>query len=102
MCGRFLLLSSGADLGQMFNVAGFPDLAPRYNISPSQPVLAVRATAAAVADAGGKVVRELARLRWGLIPAWARDQKLAPINGRAETVADKPMFRQAIRKRRCL
>ncbi len=70
-----------------------PLLAPRYNIAPSQPVPVVRA-----ADAG----REWVNLRWGLVPSWAKDAKLAQINARAETAPDKPMFRSAFRKRRCL
>jgi putative SOS response-associated peptidase YedK len=93
MCGRFLLLSSGPKLAEAFDLAGFPELAPRYNIAPTQPVLAVRA-----AGAG----RAAALLRWGLLPPWARDAKQAPINACAETVADKPTFRSAFRKRRCL
>jgi putative SOS response-associated peptidase YedK len=68
-------------------------LAPRYNIAPSQPVAAVRA---------GGSGRECVRLRWGLVPSWAMDTKVAPINARAETVADKLTFRHALRKRRCL
>ncbi len=81
------------EVADLFGLADVPDLAPRYNIAPTQPVAAVR-----VADAG----RELARLRWGLIPPWAKDRKLAQINARSETAADKPMFRTAFRKRRCL
>ncbi len=93
MCGRFLLLSSGREVAEAFDLTGFPELAPRYNIAPTQPVLAVRA-----ADTG----REAALLRWGLVPPWAKDMKQAPINARAETAADKPTFRHALRKRRCL
>ena len=93
MCGRFLLLSSGWEVAEAFDLTGFPELAPRYNIAPTQPVAAVRA---------GEAGRELVRLRWGLVPAWARDTKQAPINARAETAADKPTFRHALRKRRCL
>jgi putative SOS response-associated peptidase YedK len=80
-------------LAEAFDLAGFPDLAPRYNIAPTQPVAAVRA---------GEAGRECVRLRWGLVPSWARDTKQAPINARAETAADKPMFRAALRKKRCL
>jgi putative SOS response-associated peptidase YedK len=93
MCGRFLLMTSGRDVAEEFGLADFPELFPRYNIAPTQAVLAVRA-----AGAG----REGALLRWGLVPAWARDMKQAPINARAETAADKPTFRHALRKRRCL
>ncbi len=93
MCGRFFLLASPPELADLFGLADVPDAPPRYNIAPSQPVAVVR-----VADAG----RELVRLRWGLIPPWSRDGKVAPINARSETAADKPMFRHAFRKRRCL
>jgi putative SOS response-associated peptidase YedK len=93
MCGRFLLMTSGRDVAEEFSLADFPELFPRYNIAPTQAVLAVRAAVAG---------REGALLRWGLVPSWARDTKQAPINARAETAADKPMFRAALRKRRCL
>jgi putative SOS response-associated peptidase YedK len=68
----------------------------RYNVAPTQPVLAARN------GAGGK--RELLTLQWGLIPFWAKDPKIgySTINARADTVATKPAFRQPFRKRRCL
>jgi putative SOS response-associated peptidase YedK len=93
MCGRFLLFSDAPTLAGLFDLAGFPELAPRYNIAPTQPVVAVRS---------GEAGRQLVRLRWGLVAPWAKDTKVAPINARAETAADKPMFRAALRKRRCL
>ncbi len=93
MCGRFLLLTSGRDVAEAFDLAGPPELFPRYNVAPTQPVLAVRA---------GATGREAALLRWGLVPPWAKDAKQAPINARSETAADKPTFRHAMRKRRCL
>jgi putative SOS response-associated peptidase YedK len=76
----------------LFGLADVPGAAPRYNIAPSQPVAVVR-----LADQG----RELVRLR-GLVPPWSKDGKLAPINARADSAADKPTFRHAFRKRRCL
>ena len=93
MCGRFYLFSSGAAVADLFDLAGPVEVSPRYNIAPSQPVAAVRL---------GENGRELVALRWGLIPSWAKNAKFAPINARAETAADKPTFRQAMRKRRCL
>jgi putative SOS response-associated peptidase YedK len=93
MCGRFSLFTPAPDLAGLFDLAGFLELAPRYNIAPTQPVAAVRS---------GEAGRELVRLRWGLVPPWSRDTKQAPINARSETAADKPMFRAALRKRRCL
>ena len=93
MCGRFLLLTSGKDIAEAFDLTGFPELAPRYNIAPTQPVVAVRASASG---------RAAALLRWGLVAPWAKDTKQSPINARSETVAEKPTFRHALRKRRCL
>ena len=73
----------------------FADRGPRYNIAPTQEVAAVR-----LAD--GK--RELAMLHWGLIPVWAKEKKIAfsTINARGDTVATKPAFRSAFKRRRCL
>jgi putative SOS response-associated peptidase YedK len=93
MCGRFLLFSDASSLASHFDLAGFPELSPRYNIAPTPPVLAVRAGAAG---------REAALLRWGFVPPWAKDTKVAPINARSETAPEKPTFRHALRKRRCL
>jgi putative SOS response-associated peptidase YedK len=97
MCGRFVRTTPVAELAELFL---FPDTAPqppRYNIAPTQPVGVVRATT----DSGH---RELAWLRWGLIPSWAEDPKIGNrlINARAETAAGKPSFRSAFRRRRCL
>jgi putative SOS response-associated peptidase YedK len=94
MCGRFKLTADGRAVADRFGLLAAPDLSPRFNIAPTQPVLAVRPGAAG---------REAAILRWGLVPAWARDASAAGlINARCETVADKPAFRGAFRKRRCL
>ncbi len=94
MCGRFVLLSSGEALAEAFGVAA-PELSARYNIAPTQEVFAVRA---------GAGHRELARLRWGLVPSWSRDPKAGNrlINARSETVENMPAFRAAFRRRRCL
>ena len=96
MCGRFLQTTSGAVLAARFQLATPPGLAPRYNVAPSQPVGAIR-----IAADGS---REWVRLRWGLIPAWAPEPRTAysTINARAETAAEKPTYRQAFRRRRCL
>ena len=93
MCGRFYLFSTGAAVADLFDLASPIELSPRYNIAPSQPIAVVRL---------GEHGRELVPLRWGLIPSWAKDARFAQINARAETAADKPMFRSAMRKRRCL
>src|SRR5262249_59720800 len=95
MCGRYALATSRQQLADLFRLAGGPELPLRYNIAPTQSVPVVRA-------AGGG--RALALARWGLIPHWATDPAIGArlINARAETVAEKPSFRDAFRQRRCL
>ena len=85
-----------AEITRQFDVGDGPSLEPRYNIAPTQPVAAIRA------DADGR--RSLELLRWGLVPHWAKDVSIGNrlINARAETVAEKPAFRQAFSRRRCL
>jgi len=97
MCGRFTLFESGRVLSENFGLGEIPPMKPRFNIAPSQTVAAVRTS-----PAGG--ARELAFLRWGLIPSWAKDRSIGSrmINARAETVREKPAFRNAFRRRRCL
>jgi len=98
VCGRFTLSTPSEMLAELFELEGGPPgLPPRYNIAPSQPVAVVRRP---VADGP----RRLHLLRWGLIPAWAKDPAIGArmINARSETVADKAAFRAALRKRRCL
>ncbi|MGH0038457.1 MAG: SOS response-associated peptidase [Myxococcota bacterium] len=96
MCGRFTLSSSAEDVAREFALAEVPDLRPRYNVAPGQSVPVVRA------DESGR--RELAFHRWGLVPSWAKDPSIGNrmINARSETVAEKPAFRAAFRRRRCL
>ncbi len=95
MCGRFTLRLTPTELAQFFRLVSEPAIAPRYNIAPTQAVAVVRQEGNA---------RELVLMRWGLIPAWAKDGKSGAslINARAETVAEKPSFRSAFQKRRCL
>ena len=95
MCGRFLLTSPVDALAALFEFQNRPNLAPRWNIAPTQTTAVVRPTGAG---------RELAMLRWGLVPAWAKDPASGPplINARGETVAEKPSFRDAFKMGRCL
>jgi putative SOS response-associated peptidase YedK len=96
MCGRFTLRTPLTVLVDQFHFdIGNAQLSLRYNIAPTQDVAAVRLV-------DGK--RELALLRWGLVPSWAKDVKIGAsgINARADTVATKPMFRAAYKRRRCL
>jgi putative SOS response-associated peptidase YedK len=95
MCGRFTFAVDPADLSEIFPGYEFPaDLRPRYNIAPTQDV-------AVVANDGE---RRVACFRWGLIPSWAQDPAIGSrmINARAEMVAEKPSFRAAYKRRRCL
>lgn len=100
MCGRFTLRTPSAQLARHFHlpeISGFdPPLEPRFNIAPSQKVVAIRA-----AGGGG---REMVMLRWGLVPSWAEDPGIGNrlINARADSVHQKPSFRTAFRRRRCL
>lgn len=96
MCGRFAFYSPSEATAALFGVSDVPALKPRYNIAPTQDIAAIRVTA--------ENTRELVMLRWGLVPFWAKDPSIGNrmINARAETVAEKPSFRTAYRKRRCL
>lgn len=96
MCGRFSL-GATIRIGQLFDLPNWPDMSPRYNISPGQDVPAVirnRETAD----------REFRPLRWGLVPSWAKDAAIGNrmINARSETAAAKPAFRKPLCERRCL
>jgi putative SOS response-associated peptidase YedK len=95
MCGRFTITIDADTMQQQLGLIGMPDdFQPRYNVAPTQPV-------AVVANAEQ---REAEWMRWGLIPSWAKDAAIGNklINARAETVAEKPSFRSAFAKRRCL
>jgi putative SOS response-associated peptidase YedK len=105
MCGRYTLRTPLTVLAGQFEFEFLDqpdfhsqhDLGPRFNIAPTQDVAAVR-----VVEPGGP--RQLALLHWGLIPSWAKDTKIASgtINARGDTVATKPAFRAAFKRRRCL
>jgi putative SOS response-associated peptidase YedK len=96
MCGRFTLTVNPDQLQQQFGLAERPpaELTPRYNIAPSQ----------AVAVVANNADRKLELFQWGLVPSWAKDPKIGNkmINARAETLAEKPSFRNALKRRRCL
>lgn len=99
MCGRFTLETPIQEVARLFQAdePGDVDLPPRYNIAPTQPVLVVRPK---VRNGG----RELAVLRWGLVPGWVKDPGNWPtlINARAESLDHKPAFKSALQFRRCL
>jgi putative SOS response-associated peptidase YedK len=95
MCGRFTLTIDPMHLQQAFPWAVIPDdLPPRYNVAPSQPVAVIPNTGE----------NKLTMFKWGLIPSWSKDPSIGDrmINARSETLAEKPSFRNAYRRRRCL
>ncbi|WP_336825303.1 SOS response-associated peptidase [Sporosarcina sp. USHLN248] len=98
MCGRFTLFAPYEEIMDRFEIASAfeaTDYVPSYNIAPSQQVVAV-------INDGQK--NRLGYLRWGLIPPWAKDEKIGykMINARAETIAEKPSFRNAFKRKRCI
>ena len=96
MCGRYELHSNPAAIALAFGLARPPEIAARYNIAPTDDVPIVRV--------GNDGERELVRMRWGLVPRWAKDPSIGSrmINARGETLADKQSFRTAYRRHRCL
>lgn len=94
MCGRYSLSQSAEVIASAFELEAVPDWTPRYNIAPTQSVATIVSSPH----------REFRRLRWGLIPSWAKDIEIGSklINARAETIAEKPSFRSAFKQRRCL
>lgn len=95
MCGRFASSTPPERLAEEFEVEEVPEMDARYNIAPTQDVLTVRRKPDG---------REARILKWGLIPSWAKDPSMGArlINARSETVTEKPAFRSAFKKRRCL
>jgi putative SOS response-associated peptidase YedK len=95
MCGRYVIISTPEAIRALFGYGEQPNFPPRYNVAPTQPIPIVRL-------AEGK--RSFTLMRWGLLPSWVKDPKTFPllINARGESVLDKPAFRNAMRRRRCL
>ena len=94
MCGEFTLAVEEGELQEEFMGIEFPtQYSPRYNIAPTQPVLAIINNGKDMADF----------LIWGLIPSWAKDPSIGSrlINARAETLAEKPSFRSSLKYKRC-
>ena len=98
MCGRFLMTHPDEAMARLFNAVPDNDLpeVPRYNICPTQPV--------AVVTAEAEAARRLRAMRWGFVPNWYKTPTDGPliINARADSIATKPAFRDAVRKRRCI
>jgi putative SOS response-associated peptidase YedK len=95
MCGRYVIISSPESIRALFGYNEQPNFPPRYNVAPTQPVPIVRLEE-------GR--RSFALVRWGLIPVWVKDPRTFSllINARGESMLDKPAFRNAMRRRRCL
>lgn len=95
MCGRFVQATPSEVIAEIFGLEEVPPLAPRFNVAPTQPAAVVRTFE-------GKP--QLVFMRWGLVPAWAKDPSIGNrlINARAETLGEKPAFRQALLRRRCV
>lgn len=95
MCGRFVITSPPEALRRIFGYLEQPNFPPRHNIAPTQPIPVV------ILEHGA---RHFHLMRWGLIPSWVKDPRKFTllINARSETVLEKPAFKNAIRRRRCL
>jgi putative SOS response-associated peptidase YedK len=95
MCGRYTITSAPEAIRALFRYPEQPNFPPRYNVAPTQPIPIVRIT---------EGQRQFALVRWGLLPSWVKDPKTFTllINARGESVIDKPAFRAAMKRRRCL
>ncbi|MBO0347627.1 SOS response-associated peptidase [Phormidium pseudopriestleyi FRX01] len=96
MCGRFSFYQAPETVAELFQLAGIPQIKPRYNIAPTQSV-------STVLQQEETQERQFQMMRWGLIPFWAKDVKMGAklINARSETVSEKPSFRSPFKHRRC-
>jgi len=99
MCGRFAITSPPEAVRAFFRHAENPNFPPRYNIAPTQPIPLVSAR-----REGAGAARHFQLARWGFLPGFVKNPAKFPliINARAETIAEKPSFRAALRRRRCL
>src|SRR3954454_7359719 len=95
MCGRYLITTAPEAMRRLFRYREQPNFPARYNVAPTQRIAIVRLH---------EGERQFALLRWGLIPAWVKDPRAFSllINARADSVNDKPAFRNAMKRRRCL
>lgn len=95
MCGRYAVTTAPEAIRQLFRYVERPNFPPRYNIAPTQPIAIVRLS---------EGERHFALVRWGLIPSWVKDPKSVSLmfNARGETAAEKPAYKAAMKRRRCL
>jgi putative SOS response-associated peptidase YedK len=100
MCGRYAITLPPEAVRAFFRYVELPNFPPRYNVAPTQPVPIIRLER----DARGVRSRHFVLVRWGFLPGFVKDPKDFPlvINARAETVAEKPSFRNALKRRRCI
>lgn len=94
MCGRFVINIPLDVFIKLFGIREVGDVRPRFNVAPSQSVPVIREAS------DGR--RQILAMRWGFVPAWAKEFGVGLINARAETAGEKPSFRQAFRQRRCI
>ena len=101
MCGRFNLTATPEQVKEAFKLSSLFDFQSSYNITPGQDILAIVSSDEAT---DGNQHNQAVQLYWGLIPSWSKDRKISHnlINARAENIAEKPSFRSAFQKRRCL
>lgn len=106
MCGRYVSSASTSDLLEEFDVDEVigEELPPSWNVAPTDPVRAILRRPPKDAEDPEEPVRQLRTLRWGLVPSWSKDAKGGArlINARIETVTEKPAFKKAAARRRCL
>lgn len=95
MCARYSLFASPEEIQSLFELETVPQIEPKFNIAPNSQVLLVR---------GEEAGRSACFARWGLVPSWAKDESIGirMINARSETLLEKPAFRSAAKRRRCL
>src|SRR5579875_1371560 len=106
MCGRYTSTSTVEDLASVFQVdeVRADPMPARYNVAPTLPVYAVALTRPKDDEVDKGPRRALGTFRWGLVPSWAKDPSVGNrmINARAEGIADKPAYRNAVARRRCI
>ncbi|MBY3985555.1 SOS response-associated peptidase [Rhodococcus fascians] len=105
MCGRYASTRSDSDLQAVFEIAETvgDEVPPSYNVAPTQTIRTVLERAPKD-EPESDAVRQLRSVRWGLIPSWAKDAKIGSrlINARSETITEKPSFKKAASRRRCI
>jgi putative SOS response-associated peptidase YedK len=109
MCGRYTMFMKPEEIKSRFKAQISPDVLeklrqPRYNLAPTQDIPTITKISNSSADASAAISQQCTFMRWGLIPSWAKDASIGAklINARAETLLEKPSFKNAVKARRCL